>query len=378
MSTGSARSCWCSRRWRCSWAGSSSGTPSRCWWPAAPARSRCCGCWARPAARSSARSWGRRPVSGWSLPLAGSPPARARRSGSGPLLRGLGDTGPPAGRRPRSGSPWPRSAPPQSRPGRPCTPGARSRRGLGALALLVGLMALGPVLAPLLGRAVGLPATRLAGLVARLARDNVVGAPKRSAATMGALVGLTLAAGTGVLAASATRSVHAGIRAASNADLYLEGGLPLTAVSRLAALPEVAAALPLDTAHVRLVSQRVGVDGVDPQAADRVLNLDMRSGSVRALDRPGGGVLVSARLATDHGWRLGSMVAVGMTARQLASMVGWKSFIIAVSGALLGTTLGGGLGAALASAITAQQAGTATIVPPASSWSTSPWPAPPG
>ncbi len=309
-------------------------------------------------------------------------------------------------------------------------------------------MALGPVLAPLLGRAVGLPATRLAGLVARLARDNVVGAPKRSAATMGALVGLTLAAGTGVLAASATRSVHAGIRAASNADLYLESGLPLTAVSRLAALPEVAAALPLDTAHVRLVSQRVGVDGVDPQAADRVLNLDMRSGSVRALDRPGGGVLVSARLATDHGWRLGSMVAVGftevgatrqlpvvgvfgadrlfgsgvilplsmmeryfpqsrgiatlgiantlalavfertrefgmlravgMTARQLAAMVGWESVIIAVSGALLGTTLGGGLGAALASAITAQQAGTATIVPPASSWSTSPWPAPPG
>jgi len=78
------------------------------------------------------------------------------------------------------------------------------------------------------------------------------------------------------------------------------------------------------------------------------------------------------------GREFGMPRAVGMTARQLAAMVGWKSVIIAVSGALLGTTLGGGLGAALASAITAQQAGTATIVPPASSWSTSPWPAPPG
>jgi putative ABC transport system permease protein len=192
--------------------------------------------------------------------------------------------------------------------------GSLAPAGLGALALLAGLVLLGPVLAPLLGRAVGLPVTRLAGLVARLARDNVVRAPRRSAATMGALaVGLTLAAGTGVLAASATRSVDAGVQAASNADLYLEGGLPLTASSRLAVLPEVAAVLPLDTAHVRLGGARVGVEGVDPRAADRMLNLGMRSGSARALDRPGGGVLVSARVASDHGWRLGSIVPVGFS-----------------------------------------------------------------
>jgi putative ABC transport system permease protein len=186
--------------------------------------------------------------------------------------------------------------------------------GLGALALLVGLMALGPVLAPLLGRVVGLPVTRLAGLAASLARDNVLRNPRRSAATMGALaVGLTLAAGTGVLAASATSSVHAGVQAASNADLYLEGGLPLTAVARLAALPEVGAALPVDTGHVRVGGARIGMDGVDPQAADRVLSLGIRAGSVRALGRAGGGVLVSARLADDHGWHLGSIVPVGFT-----------------------------------------------------------------
>lgn len=186
--------------------------------------------------------------------------------------------------------------------------------GLGALAVFGGLMALGPVLAPLLGRVVGLPVTRLAGFAARLARDNVVVAPKRSAATMGALaVGLVLAAGTGVLAASATRSVHAGVQAASNADLYLEGGLPLTALARLAALPEVGAALPLDTGHVRVGGARIGVDGVDPVAADRMLNLGIRTGSMQDLGRPGGGVLISARLAHDQGWRLGSIVPVAFT-----------------------------------------------------------------
>ena len=186
--------------------------------------------------------------------------------------------------------------------------------GLGALALLVGLMALGPVLAPLLGRAVGLPVTRLAGFAAALARDNVLRNPRRSAATMGALaVGLTLAAGTGVLAASTTRSVDAGIQAASDANLYLEGGLPRTAVARLASLPEVGAALPLDTAHVPLGGARVGMEGVDPEAAGRMLHLGIRSGSVPALGRPGGGVLVSARLADDHGWHLGSVVPVEFT-----------------------------------------------------------------
>ena len=375
--------------------------------------------------------------------------------------------------------------------------------GLGALALLVGLMVLGPVLAPLLGRAVGLPVTRLAGFAAGLARDNVLRNPRRSAATMGALaVGLTLAAGTGVLAASATRSVDAGIQAASDADLYLEGGLPRTAVARLAALPEVGAALPVDTGHVRLGGARVGIEGVDPEAADRMLHLGIRSGSVPALGRPGGGVLVSARLAHDHGWHLGSVVpvgftevgetrqlpvvgifgadrlfasdvilpislveryfplshgladqvlvraapdvapaalraavvrvlaphpevtvrdraayqreragdlgdlggvlglltalvllavgiavlgiantlalavlertrelgllrAVGMTAGQLGAMVRWESAIIGMSGALLGIAVGAGLGAALASAVTVQQAGTATVVLPA-------------
>ena len=39
----------------------------------------------------------------------------------------------------------------------------------------------------------------------------------------------------------------------------------------------------------------------------------MRAGSLQALARPGGGLLVSARLAHDHGWRVGSLVPVGFS-----------------------------------------------------------------
>jgi putative ABC transport system permease protein len=186
--------------------------------------------------------------------------------------------------------------------------------GLGALAALLGVMALGPVLAPPLCRAVGAPLVRVAGFAARLARDNLVGNPRRSVATVGALtVGLVLAGGTGVLAASATASVRARIQAGSHADLYLEGVLPRAAVARLATLPEVAAALPVLTGHVRIGGARVGVEGIDPVPADRVLDLGMRAGSLQALGRPGGGLLVSVRLAGDHGWRVGSLVPVGFS-----------------------------------------------------------------
>ena len=61
----------------------------------------------------------------------------------------------------------------------------------------------------------------------------------------------------------------------------------------------------------------------------------------------------------------GLLRALGMTGGQLGAMVRWESAIIGMSGALLGTTVGAGLGAALASAVTVQQAGTATVVLPA-------------
>jgi putative ABC transport system permease protein len=186
--------------------------------------------------------------------------------------------------------------------------------GLGALAALLGVMTLGPVLALPVARAVGAPVARLAGIAGRLARHNVLGTPRRSAAMIGALIiGLVLAAGTSVLAASASRSVRAGIQAGSHADLYLQGALPRAAVARLQALPEVGAALPVETGHVRIGDARVGIDGIDPAPAARILDLHLRAGSLQALDRPGGAVLISARLAAENGWRVGSLVPVGFS-----------------------------------------------------------------
>ncbi len=186
--------------------------------------------------------------------------------------------------------------------------------GLGALAVVLGVMVLGPLLTPPLCRAVGAPLAHRFGFAARLARDNLLGNPRRSAATVGALtVGLLLATGTSVLGTSAARSVRAGIQAGSHADLYLEGVLPRATVARLATLPEVDAAVAVNTGHVRVGGARVDVEGIDPGPAARVLDFGVRAGSLQALDRPGGALLTSAQLAHDHGWRVGSLVPVGFS-----------------------------------------------------------------
>jgi putative ABC transport system permease protein len=209
------------------------------------------------------------------------------------LLRGLGNTLPPAGL-----ALAPRTV----------------LAGLAVGALVTVAAALAPArragqVAPLEVIREAAPSTPVAAGRSRTA----VGLGLAAVGAAGIAASVAVAAGTGVLATSAAGSVRAGIQTGSHADLYLEGVLPRAAVARLAALPEVGAALPVNTAHVRVGGARVGVDGIDPTAAARVLDLGVRAGSLRALERPGGGLLLSARLAHDHGWRVGSLVPVGFT-----------------------------------------------------------------
>src|SRR4029450_8441274 len=114
-----------------------------------------------------------------------------------------------AGHRRRRG-PTPPPRPPRARAARglaPPLPGAHGPPPLGSLGALgpvLGVMVLGPVLPPPLCRAVAAPLARLFGFAARLARDNLLGNPRRTAATMGALAaGGVLAGGTGGLGACA-------------------------------------------------------------------------------------------------------------------------------------------------------------------------------
>jgi putative ABC transport system permease protein len=82
--------------------------------------------------------------------------------------------------------------------------------GVGALLIIVGAIAIGPVLAGPTVKVLGRPLPKLRGVTGRLATENAARSPKRTSATASALlIGVALVAFITVFAASATESVEA-------------------------------------------------------------------------------------------------------------------------------------------------------------------------
>ena len=91
--------------------------------------------------------------------------------------------------------------------------------GVGAFGLFIGVAAIAPRLVRPLAHVVGLPAARLGGAAGRLARENAVRNPGRTASTAAALmIGLTLVSfvavfGKALLASDEKRSGSSSARA---------------------------------------------------------------------------------------------------------------------------------------------------------------------
>ncbi|MGY1700193.1 ABC transporter permease [Geodermatophilus sp. SYSU D00766] len=184
--------------------------------------------------------------------------------------------------------------------------------GVGGLALVLGAVALSPVLARPVVRVLGAPLPRLAGTAGRLARDNARRNPRRTAATASALmVGLTLVTGFGILGASANASVEALVDDTVLADYVVSTavGQPFTpeVADRLRRLPEVDAVLQQRFTQVRLDGEETFAAAVDAATLDRGLTLEYLTGGSDGL--AGRGLLVDEATAAEHGWEVGDTVA---------------------------------------------------------------------
>ncbi|HEY8545094.1 MAG TPA: ABC transporter permease, partial [Acidimicrobiales bacterium] len=100
--------------------------------------------------------------------------------------------------------------------------GSLSLTGLGSLALLVGLVMLGPVVARPAGAVLGAPLARFRGISGQLARGNAMRNPKRTAGTASALmVGVAVVAMFTVIAASLKAYIDETVDAAFAGDLVM-------------------------------------------------------------------------------------------------------------------------------------------------------------
>lgn len=192
--------------------------------------------------------------------------------------------------------------------------------GAGGVGVVIGVAVLGAVLARPFGRIAGAPIARLRGVPGRLARDNAVRNPRRTATTASALmIGVALVAGTTILASSVRASIDRMIGSGVRADVVVEsgsfgiGGLDRSLAHELAALPEVAAVSGSALTRAHVDGDVIDVVGVRSDVFLEVMDLGRVEGSLGGGDGRGLGltqVAIDTDTAAARGWTLGSPMEV--------------------------------------------------------------------
>lgn len=198
--------------------------------------------------------------------------------------------------------------------------------GVGALALILGVTALSPVLARPFLRSVGAVLPRLWGTTGRLAQANAIRNPRRTAATASALmIGLALVSAFSVIGASTNASIEKLIAGSVRAEFVVSSAVQVPfsgdVAAQLADVDEVAAVMPLRFGQAQLDGQTSFLTAVDPDSLDRTIELTFVEGSAERLGDDG--LLVDRSTADGRGWAVGDTVEVlSIDGRQQQVVVG--------------------------------------------------------
>jgi putative ABC transport system permease protein len=187
-----------------------------------------------------------------------------------------------------------------------------------ALILSVGAALLGPMLARPGGWVLGAILARLARVTGQLAQANTVANPRRTASAAAPLMltvtlACTLLFGAATIAKiqldRTTQSLHAQYLVVAGAG----PGLPPSVSDAVAQVPGVGAAVGVVSTSIVLAApsnegpaEDQSAFGVEPAHLTDVLDFGVQQGSLG--DLQGDTVAIRARVATQHGWKLGDAV----------------------------------------------------------------------
>ncbi|WP_407565302.1 ABC transporter permease [Streptomyces sp. 184] len=192
--------------------------------------------------------------------------------------------------------------------------------GGGAAVLLIGIFVLTPLLSrPLI--ALAAPLLRMFGVSGKLARQNAVRNPRRTAATASALmIGLTLITGLTVIGSGISNAIDKMATDAMKADysVSMTNFTPLNpeVEEKLAGLDEVTASSPLRNVPVAIGGDEEDLTAVKGENVGQLLELDFTEGSFDGMAEgvPAGGgaakAIVDDDTAEDEGWKMGDTVEV--------------------------------------------------------------------
>jgi putative ABC transport system permease protein len=185
----------------------------------------------------------------------------------------------------------------------------------GCLLLFTGAAVLSRALIPTLAAVLGYPAERIGGVSGRLARENAVRNPGRTAATAAALmIGLALVTFVAVLAEGLRASIVDRLHRDLLADYVVSSrtmGAAFTAEagSAVESAHGVVAASSDRGEQAKVAGGQVRVTGVDPATIRDVYRFDWTAGSDTVLGRLGrNGALVTDAFADDKDLKVGSRI----------------------------------------------------------------------
>jgi putative ABC transport system permease protein len=180
--------------------------------------------------------------------------------------------------------------------------------GGGALLMLLGTAAASPMIARPFLRASVATYSRLFGTVGRLAGENALRNPRRTAATASALmIGLALVTTMSIAGASAKASIDETVRKNFLGDLVVSNaigqGFSPSVGDQVARIPGVASITRARFAPGRIGGDQHFITAVDPRHLRDVARLDVTHGSLAALTDSS--MLVSDKTAAQHHYHLG-------------------------------------------------------------------------
>ncbi|HSM45914.1 MAG TPA: FtsX-like permease family protein, partial [Acidimicrobiia bacterium] len=179
----------------------------------------------------------------------------------------------------------------------------------GAVGLFLGMSTLAPLIARPVARLLSAP---IPGMTGKLAKENTIRQPRRTASTASALmIGVALVAFTSIFAASLKSSINDTLEGSFPADLAFastnfEVGVSPKAVDELGAQEEYSVVSAIRSGSFVVDGEEVGVAGVDPDTVDRVYDL----GASIELSQLGHGLLIHESVLAANAWSAGDIVTV--------------------------------------------------------------------
>ena len=192
--------------------------------------------------------------------------------------------------------------------------------GGGALAVLLGVAAISPILGAPIIWLIGKVGSGLFGATGRLAELNSRRNPRRTAITASALmIGLALVTAFGLVAASMKASTDKALESSMRSDFVVQSmsGMPFSPAigDDMANVSGVSAVYRLRFVPAQVSGEPAYLGAMPPTSFDKILKQTMVQGSIGDFGRDT--ILVLDTYATEKGWTLGQSLSAEINGRQV-------------------------------------------------------------